>query len=97
LEISISKRWPKDPTTTAIQLSRCWRQYNDCLKDAQFYKVTLVYLNSDQDTGGIVSPLPSLNIPSLTQALWEVVQKMNNPGENISIILTGDIDDESSN
>lgn len=97
LKIRISKRWPKDPATTAIQLAKCWRDYHDCLKTARFYKVTLVYLNSDQEKGGFVTYSPNQDISSLAQALWITVQKMNNPGENKSLLLTGSIDDEKSN
>lgn len=92
LKIKISERWTKDPTTTAIQIAKDWRHCHNCLKAARFYKVTLVYLNSDQDTGGFVSHSSKSDIPSLAQAMLNIVKKMNNPGENKSILLTGPID-----
>jgi hypothetical protein len=95
LEIRISKRWPKDPTTTAIQLSKCWRKFNDCLKDARFYKVTLVFLNPNQDTGGIISPNQDMQL--FNQEAKDLCQKLNNSGENQSILLTGLIDDVNNN
>ena len=93
LEIRISKRWPKDPTTTAIQLSKCWREFNDCLNDARFYKVTLIFLNPDQDTGGIIKISRNQDMQLFTQEAQDLCQKMNSPGENRSILLTGIIDD----
>jgi hypothetical protein len=96
LKIKISERWTKDPTTTAIQLAKCWRNYHDCLKTARFYRVTLIYLNSDQDTGGFLSFSPNRDFSSLVQEMRNTVQKMNNPGDNRSILLTGTIDDENS-
>jgi hypothetical protein len=91
LEIRISKRWPKDPTTTSIQLSKCWRKFNDCLKDARFYKVTLIFLNPNQDAGGIISPNQDMQL--FNQEAKDFCQKLNNSGENRSILLTGIIDD----
>jgi hypothetical protein len=93
LEIRISQRWPKDPTTTAIQLSKCWREFNDCLKDARFYKVTLIFLNPNQDMGGIIKISRNQDMQLFTQAAQDLCQKMNSPGENQSILLTGIIDD----
>jgi hypothetical protein len=92
LEIRISKRWPKDPTTTVIQLSKCWRNYNDCLKDALFYKVTMVFLNPNQETGGILNISPNQDMQLFNQEAMELCQKLNNSGENQSILLTGLID-----
>jgi hypothetical protein len=97
LEIRISKRWPKDSTTTAIQLSKCWRKYNDCLKDARFYKITLVFLNPNQDTGGILNISPNQDMHLFNHEAKELCQKMNNSGENQSILLTGLIDDVNIN
>jgi hypothetical protein len=97
LEIRISKRWPKDPITTAIQLSKCWRQYNDCLKDARFYKVTLIFLNPNQDTGGIINISPNQDMQLFTQEAQDLIQKMNSPGENRSILFSGIIDDYNTN
>jgi hypothetical protein len=97
LEIRISKRWPKDPTTTAIQLSKCWREFNDCLKDARFYKVTLIFLNPNQDTGGILNISPNQDMKLFNQEAKDLCQKLNNSGENQSILLTGLIDDVNNN
>jgi hypothetical protein len=97
LKIEISERWPKDPTTTAIQIAKDWRHLHDCLKTARFYKVTLVFFNPDQDTGGIVKPSQYQDSSSIAQELWNTVQRMNNPGKNSSILLTGPIDDENGN
>ena len=97
LKIEISERWPKDPTTTAIQISKCWREYHECLKTAKFYRVTLVFLNPDQDTGGFVEPSQYQVSSSIAQELWNTVQRMNNPGENKSILMTGPIDEKNGN
>jgi hypothetical protein len=97
LKIKISDRWPKDPTITAIQLAKCWRHYHDCLKTAKFYKVTLVYLNSDQETGGFVSLSPDQDISLLAESLWYTVQNITNPGENKFILLIGSIDGKNRN
>jgi hypothetical protein len=97
LEIRISKRWPKDPTTTAIQLSKCWREHNDSLKDARFYKVTLVFLNPNQDTGGILNISPNQDMQLFNQEAKDLCQKLNNSGENQSILLTGLIEKVNSN
>lgn len=96
LKIKISERWTKDPTTTAIQIAKDWRLFHDCLKTAKFYKVTLVFLKPDQDTGGIVKPSQYQDSSSIAQALLNMVQRMENPGENKSILLTGPIDGKAS-
>lgn len=97
LEIRISERWTKDPTTTAIQIAKDWRNYHTCLKTAKFYKVNLVYLNPDQETGGFVSASQNKDISSLAQELMNTIQKINNAGENKSILLTGPIDKDKRN
>ena len=95
LEIRISGRWPKDPKTTAIQISKDWRSTHECLKKAKFYKVNLIFLNPDQDTGGTFSP--NQDRSSMIQEINEILEKMRTTGENKSILITGSIDYENGN
>jgi hypothetical protein len=95
LEIRISKRWPKEPKTTAIQISNDWRRTHECLKKAKFFKVKLVFLNPDQDTGGTFSP--NQDRSSMIQEINDILEKMKKTGENKSILITGSIDDENRN
>jgi ATP-dependent protease HslVU (ClpYQ) peptidase subunit len=73
LEIKISKRWKKDPTTTAVQIAKDWRSYHDCLITARFYKVTLVFLNPDQETGGVLSSSQNQDRSSLVQEIQNLI------------------------
>jgi hypothetical protein len=51
----------------------------------------------DQDTGGFVKPSQYQDSSSIAQEYLNIVQRMNNPGENSSILFAGHIDDENGN
>ena len=49
LQVHHSKRWPKDPVTTAQQLAESWIRFNPELKEAHTY---MVYVHaSGSETG----------------------------------------------
>ncbi|MBI5009229.1 MAG: hypothetical protein HZB98_06185 [Bacteroidia bacterium] len=95
LEIRISSRWPKDPETTAKQISKDWRSAHECLKKAKFYKVKLVFLGANQDTGGTFSINQYRS--SMIQEITDILDKMKSKGENKSVLITGSIDHKNQN
>ncbi|TXB66197.1 hypothetical protein FRY74_06385 [Vicingus serpentipes] len=41
LEIIISNRWRKDNLTTANQIAKCWKEYNNQLANSSFFNVKI--------------------------------------------------------
>ena len=91
LKIETSQRWPKDPFTTALQISQSWREFSELLATATHYRVELHILQSGADTGGVI---PNLTDPEAMRAAIEHTKAALRLSErNASkVILTGSID-----
>ena len=92
LKVEISSRWKKDPVTTAIQISKSWRRFFPDLASARRYRVELVVLSKDADTGGVIS---NNTKPKEVQALIDRLAAAMDASKNESsvLVLEGDIDE----
>lgn len=95
LTIHKNSKWKKDNPTTARQLANSWRNFNEELKDAEKYQVTIIH---DETPTGFIMDIEDLNKSSAFEKIREFIkstpQNTSVNSQSEGLVYTGYFDDQ---
>ena len=94
LTIHKNSKWKKDNPTTARQLANSWRNFNDELKDAEKYQVTIIH---DETLTGFAMSIEGLSESTVRKKIEKFMkltpQNASENSKSESLVYTGYFDD----
>lgn len=94
ITIHKNRRWPKDNIVTAKQIAGDWRDFNDELKDAEKYHVTII--DNDAPTGFVLSKEDlddKSKVRAVVNAIKDTMEKAALKDEPAGVVITGYFND----
>lgn len=90
ITIRKNSKWPKDNIVTAKQIAGDWRDFNDELKDAEKYHVTII--DNDTPTGFVLSKddmNDSTKVAAVVNAIKDIPKISAYKDESAGVVITG--------